>query len=57
MIDINKLKKSGNIYEFTNKVINADSIKVLSLIPSDSIDLVITSPPYDDLRDYSGSLI
>lgn len=57
MIDINKLKKSENIFEFTNKVINADSIEVLNLIPSDSIDLVITSPPYDDLRDYSGSLI
>lgn len=57
MIDINKLKKTKNIFEFTNKVINADSIEVLKLIPSNSIDLVITSPPYDDLRDYSGSLI
>lgn len=57
MINISELKKSKNIYDFTNKVINADSIEVLKLIPADSIDLVITSPPYDDLRDYSGSLI
>ena len=28
---------------------------MLKLMPKDSIDLV-TSPPYDDLRDYSGSL-
>jgi site-specific DNA-methyltransferase (adenine-specific) len=26
----------------------------MSVIPKDSIDLVVTSPPYDDLRDYCG---
>lgn len=57
MIDITKLKRSNNIFDFTEKIINADSIKVLKLMPKDSIDLVVTSPPYDNLRDYSGSLV
>lgn len=57
MIDISELKRSGNIFDFTQRIINADSIDVLKLMPKDSVDLVVTSPPYDDLRDYSGSLI
>ena len=31
-----------------------DSAIELKKIPDDSIDLVITSPPYDDIRDYNG---
>lgn len=31
-----------------------DSAKVLEQIPSESIDLTVTSPPYDDLREYHG---
>jgi len=42
------------IDDFINKIINEDSEKVLKEIPSDSIDLTITSPPYDDIRDYKG---
>ena len=30
-----------------------DCLEVLKRIPDSSIDLVITSPPYDDLRDYN----
>lgn len=36
------------------KLINGDSAKVLKTIPSESIDLTVTSPPYDNLRDYNG---
>tara|TARA_Y100001954_G_C15819867_1_gene609383 strand:- start:1554 stop:2381 length:828 start_codon:yes stop_codon:yes gene_type:complete len=57
MIDLSKLKRKKNVSDFINKIINSDSTEVLKLIPRDSVDLVITSPPYDDLRDYSGSLI
>tara|TARA_B110000003_G_scaffold70643_1_gene72020 strand:- start:1990 stop:2817 length:828 start_codon:yes stop_codon:yes gene_type:complete len=57
MIDISELKRSKNIFDFTQRIINADSIDALKLMPKDSVDLVVTSPPYDDLRDYSGSLI
>ena len=56
IVPLAKLKSSKNIFDFTQKIINADSIEVLKLLPKSSVDLVITSPPYDDLRDYSGSL-
>jgi len=42
------------IDDFINKIINEDSEKVLKEIPSNSIDLTVTSPPYDDIRDYKG---
>ena len=31
-----------------------DNCKGMMLLPDDSIDLVVTSPPYDDLRTYGG---
>lgn len=37
-----------------NKIVCGDAIEVLKTIPSDSIDLVVTSPPYDDIRTYNG---
>ena len=47
MIDLDAIK---------NTIINAYSDKYLKELPSDSIDMVITSPPYDDLRDYDGKV-
>ena len=47
MIDLNEIK---------NTVINDFSDEYLKKIPSDSIDMIITSPPYDDLRDYEGKI-
>ena len=37
-----------------NKIYNMDCLKGLYLIDSDSIDLTITSPPYDKMRTYNG---
>lgn len=37
-----------------NTIINADCLDVLQKMPDNCIDLVITSPPYDDLRTYHG---
>jgi site-specific DNA-methyltransferase (adenine-specific) len=37
-----------------NEIICGDSAKVLKNLPSNSIDLVITSPPYDNIRKYNG---
>jgi len=37
-----------------NKVHCADSLNIMRNIFDNSIDLVITSPPYDNLRDYNG---
>lgn len=37
------------------ELILGDSIEVLKELPSECIDLVVTSPPYDNLRTYNGS--
>ena len=37
-----------------NKVYQGDSAKLMKEIPSNFIDLTVTSPPYDNLRDYKG---
>src|SRR3990167_4934118 len=37
-----------------NKIICGDSLEVLKTFPDESIDCCITSPPYDNLRDYQG---
>lgn len=39
---------------FLNSIICGDAVEVLKKIPNNSIDLVITSPPYDNLRTYNG---
>jgi len=41
-----------NIDEIKNTIIQGDSLEVLRQIPDESIDCVITSPPYWGLRDY-----
>jgi len=43
-----------NIEDIKNKVHCADCLEFMKDMPVGSIDLVITSPPYDDLRDYEG---
>jgi site-specific DNA-methyltransferase (adenine-specific) len=37
-----------------NKIICSDNISYLKTLPDNCIDLVVTSPPYDELRDYNG---
>lgn len=38
-----------------NKIITGDCLEILPGIPAESVDLVLTSPPYDDLRTYESS--
>ena len=40
--------------DWTNKVIQGDCLEVMKDIPDKSIDMILTSPPYDNLRDYKG---
>lgn len=40
--------------EFRNKIINADCMEVLKKLPDNSIDLVVTSPPYN-LKNSTGN--
>lgn len=37
-----------------NQIICGDAVGVMKIFPSNSIDLVVTSPPYDELRNYKG---
>ena len=43
---------SMKIEKYINRVIQAYSNEFLRQLPDDSVDLVVTSPPYDDLRSY-----
>ncbi len=43
-----------SIYKYLNKVNEANCIELMKDIEANSIDLTITSPPYDDLRNYKG---
>ena len=47
-----KVPKKGEL-EFDN-IYLGDSIEGMKLIPDASIDLVITSPPYSDMKSYEG---
>jgi len=43
-----------SIEQFKNKIIQGDCLEVMKEIPDKSVDMVLTSPPYDNLRDYKG---
>ena len=37
-----------------NEIVCGDNVSTMQTFPDDSIDLVVTSPPYDNLRTYGG---
>jgi len=39
----------------TSKIINGDSLEVMKTLDKNSINLTVTSPPYDNLRTYNGN--
>jgi site-specific DNA-methyltransferase (adenine-specific) len=39
---------------FKNKIFNENCLDTMNRMPDDFIDLTVTSPPYDDLREYKG---
>ena len=39
---------------FLNKIICGDAVDIMSQMPDNSVDIVVTSPPYDQVRDYKG---
>lgn len=53
-INQKNIKKTLLNEDLLNKIINDDSASALKNIMDDSIDLTITSPPYDNIRDYNG---
>lgn len=48
------MKSIGNFK--LNDVYCGDCVELLRKLPESSIDLVVTSPPYDKVRDYTGNL-
>lgn len=40
--------------DFINKVIQGDCFEVMKHLPDKCVELTVTSPPYDNLRDYTG---
>lgn len=46
--------QSKKISKILNKVIHTTAEKLLEYLPDNSIDLIVTSPPYGNLRDYNG---
>jgi len=44
----------NKIDEFTNKIICGNSLDLIKKLPDNSINLIITSPPYFQQRDYGG---
>lgn len=38
-----------------NAVLHGDAVEMMKTLPDNSIDLVVTSPPYDSVRDYKGN--
>lgn len=45
-------KTQNPIESFTGKIICGDALKILKTFPDESIDCVVTSPPYFHLRDF-----
>lgn len=43
-----------NVDQYVNTIICGDNMKVMPDLPDGCIDLTVTSPPYDNLRDYKG---
>ncbi len=46
--------KYDAIDNFLNKIICGDAVTVMRQIPPESVDIIITSPPYDEIRTYNG---
>lgn len=46
--------KMSDINEYLNKIICGDTVEVMKLMPDNSIDLVVTSPPYN-LKNSTGN--
>ena len=46
--------EKGEIMLELNKIYNMDCVEGMKLLDDESIDLVVTSPPYDNLRTYNG---
>lgn len=49
-------REESVLQKIKNKLVNGDNVELMKLLPEGVIDLVVTSPPYDDLRVYEGEV-
>ncbi|MCR5207347.1 MAG: hypothetical protein K6C14_02590, partial [Eubacterium sp.] len=54
IINSTQMKKRVQINEYKNSIILGDSLDVMKRFPSGSIDLIVTSPPYN-LKNSTGN--
>jgi len=47
-------KSTASLAPWLDSIICMDCVEGMSKLPDDSIDLVVTSPPYDGVREYNG---
>lgn len=52
--DATNVIKENGINAIKNCIINEDCLETMKRMSDNFIDLVVTSPPYDNLRDYNG---
>lgn len=50
-----KLSEQQSLDEIIDKTINGDTFEVLSLLPKNSVDLLIVDPPYNLDKNYNGN--
>jgi DNA modification methylase len=48
-IDFNQ---TAEIKAFQNRILQGDALEILRKLPDESVDSIVTSPPYYALRDY-----
>jgi site-specific DNA-methyltransferase (adenine-specific) len=51
---VTNLKKENKLKDWLNTIRCMDCVEAMKQLPDNSIDLVVTSPPYDSMRDYKG---
>ncbi|PJC56090.1 hypothetical protein CO026_02205 [Candidatus Kaiserbacteria bacterium CG_4_9_14_0_2_um_filter_41_32] len=52
--NIEKNEKNSNSKNKVNSIHRADCVTFMKSLDENSVDLIVTSPPYDELRDYKG---
>lgn len=48
------ISRQKDISQYLNKIICGDAVDTMKELPASSVDVVVTSPPYDNVRDYKG---
>ncbi len=43
-----------SLKKWLNTIQCVDCVEGMKMLPAESIDMVVTSPPYDGIRDYKG---